>query len=154
MNTPLIRLYTSLDTAAIARLSQEWADEQITLGYEGENVWTVDRLKQRIGDPQPLFWVAEYDGAVVGYVRGEIQVDQAQPAIPAGERYLKVRELFVTKSSRAQGIGRLLMGSIQAAAEQMGVTRAQLKSANIDSEKVQRFYESLGYRVWYVQMYK
>lgn len=154
MESLSIRRYAPPDAAFIARLSKDWADEQITLGYDGDHAWTEDRLRQCVTDDDPLFWVAEHANAVVGYVRGDIQMDQAQPAIPAGERYLKVRELYVTKALRSKGIGRELMAAIQTAAEQMGITRAQLKSANVDSAVVQRFYESLGYRVWYVQMYK
>jgi ribosomal protein S18 acetylase RimI-like enzyme len=154
MDSPFTRLYQSTDALGVATLSQDWAKENITLGYEGDNVWSVESLTAKIDESDTLFWVAIHGDAVVGYVRGEILVDKAQPAIPAGERYLKVRELYVKKESRALGIGKALMQAIHVAAEQVGVTRAQLKSTNTNTEDIQHFYESLGYRVWYVQMYK
>jgi GNAT superfamily N-acetyltransferase len=150
----VIDRYDSSCAAEVARLSQEWADEQITLGYSRENAWTVEQLTRPIFNGEPLFLIAKIGEKVVGYVRGEIKLDDAQPAIPAGERYLKVRELYIDKTKRSAGIGRQLMKTVHEKAGEMGVYRAQLKSANTDSRTIQEFYESLGYRVWYVQMYK
>ena len=80
-------------------------------------------------------WVAEGGGHVVGSVG----------LVPAGERAVEVRMLYVRASARRAGLGARLLSLAEQAARRDGAERAELWT-DTRFTTAHRFYERNGYR--------
>lgn len=80
------------------------------------------------------FWVAERDGAVVGSVC----------AVPAAEQGMELFKLYVNASERGAGLGRVLIGLVEAEAVNRGAAFVELWS-DTRFANAHRLYELLGY---------
>lgn len=143
-----IRRATLQDIAAIRRLQEQWADEDITYGFvpDGE-----EQIRQQIG---PYLLVAEVDGALVGFISGSQQISDGMAIAPEGTRYLEIDNVYVTPEFRQQEIGGKLLDAILAVAREEGVGKALVYSATRDLHRVLAFYERHDFRPWYVQMFR
>jgi len=146
----IIRECIETDLAQVVSLSEQWAKEHITLGYENVS-WSVGKLRHRLNG---YFFVAEADQKIIGYTFGEIRIGQAQPVIAQDERYIEIFEVYVESSYRSQGVGQQLVEYLQSRGEADGVTRMLVGSSNRNWSDTIRFYEKQGFNMWYVQMYK
>lgn len=139
------------DVESLRRLSALWAKEGCTRGYPafGE------------GDDRPgkwfksgYLWVAEEDGAVIGYVAGVINTGRGPVFKPEGEPYLHIHELYVHPDHRRCGAGRRLVDAILDQAAAAGIHRSIVASGNVDWEATYRFYERHGFRMLSMEMYR
>ncbi len=144
----MIRQATEADVLSIHRLQTEWADEAITYGFIPAD---PDKIKAALG---PYFLVAEVNGNVVGFVSGASSVSNGMAVIPQGDSYLEIDDLYVALSFRGQKIGSMLVDQLLAIAAGNGISRALVYSASRDIHTVLRFYESHGFKSWYIQMFR
>jgi GNAT superfamily N-acetyltransferase len=145
-----IRVCTPDDIPQVIRLSQQWAEEGVTKGYENVK-WTEEKLASRING---YFFVAEQDGGITAYAFGTVKTGGASPVIPQDERYLELYEVYISKAFRGEGLGSELVRALLAKAEGEGVYRATVGSSNRNWREVGDFYERLGFGMWYFQMVK
>jgi ribosomal protein S18 acetylase RimI-like enzyme len=145
-----IRECTEADLRQVVRLSDQWARENITVGYEHVN-WNVDKLKKRLNG---YFYVAESDRAVIGYSFGEIREGTVTPVSDQPVKYLEIFEVYVEPAYRGREVGGQLIETLMARAHEQGIERILVGSSNKRWEDTVKFYCKHGFRVWYVQMYK
>lgn len=119
------------DASSIAALAGE-------LGYDVDD-GTVASAIERLGSDAHA-WVAEGDGAVVGWVHVH-RVDGFQ-----SPPYAEIRGLVVTEHMRRAGVGRTLMSAAEAWALEHGLTTLRLRSRETRTH-AHRFYLRLGYEI-------
>ncbi|MGE5672764.1 MAG: GNAT family N-acetyltransferase [Mycobacterium leprae] len=117
----------------------------------GETAATEAELQAHLG---PYFWVAEADGAVIGFAYGTVKTSEGMAVIPAGQRYIEVDELYVLPAHRDGGVGGRLLDALLEQASADGVERSFIYSASRDWRRVTDFYGRHGYQMWFVGMYK
>lgn len=113
--------------------------------------WTEEKLASRISE---YFCIAEYGQSVVAYAFGKVKMGEGNAVIRQGELYLDIHEVYIEESHRANGLGTQLVRTLLDKAESNGVHRATVGSSNRDWQPAARFYEQLGFGMWYFQMYK
>jgi len=111
----------------------------ITIGYENV-AYSVEELAARLND---YFYVAMSGDQAVGYCFGEIREGKASPAIPHGEQYLEIFELYVHPEHRRQGLGKRLVSELPQKAENNHIKRSLLGSSNRRWRETAEFYERL-----------
>ena len=100
-------------------------------------------LLGRIADPNVGFFVADEGGELLGYVQATIQDTPAIPTLRP-RRYAYINEIVVRASNRGQGLGRLLMTTIENWITSQGITSIELGVYEFNAHAIQ-FYKSLGY---------
>lgn len=128
----IIRLDELPDTisalADLARADDFLAFDRLVLDFEnGSNAF--DR-------PGEALFGAFFSGQLIGV--GGLNIDPYEPGPGLG----RVRRMFIDPAHRGRGIGRALIGAIEAHAAQHFV-QLQLFTDSVDAT---RFYETLGYR--------
>jgi len=144
----VIREATIADLDHIQVLSSAWEREDITYGMVATSREAYEAL---LG---PFFLVAEDAGALVGFITGITHVSEGMAVIPAGVTYLEIDELHVISAHRSQGIGRALVETLLARAEEEGITHQLVYSATKDIRRVLHFYEQCGFQSWCIQLYR
>lgn len=110
--------------------------------------FTVDTGRQRRGLSLMLdgcmkhrcVKVAEVDGEVVGMVTAQLLISTAE-----GGPVALVEDMVVDGQYRGRGIGRQLMGAIEAWARKRGVSRLQLLADRTNFSGLD-FYDKIGWR--------
>jgi ribosomal protein S18 acetylase RimI-like enzyme len=110
--------------------------------------WYIDRLLRVIEDNEGLILVATKDGAPCGFVAG---FPEEEPELR--ERHFYVAELVVSESDRGRGIGRQLILAMEDAARAQGLKRIGI-GVLAGSDRVHRFYTTLGYRDYAISLRK
>ncbi|HVX47051.1 MAG TPA: GNAT family N-acetyltransferase [Mycobacteriales bacterium] len=143
-----VRPATHADTARLAELSAQWADEGITIGQQPDD---QEWFEAAIGS---YFLVAENDGDIVGFAQGEELVsDERHTAVlPAGTRYLDVTNVYVVPRLRSSGVGGALLDELLDRAARQGIERSMVYSAASELDRVVAFYREHGFRGWFVQL--
>ncbi|MBN2381720.1 GNAT family N-acetyltransferase [bacterium] len=85
-------------------------------------------------------WLVELDGHVKGYAMATVGFD-----LEFGGRQATLTELFLLPESRGQGIGRRLLGAVEAELKQRGISTLELQVER-KNQSAQAFYRALGYR--------
>lgn len=117
-------------------LSRAWAEENITYGYLANGQRELEGYR---------CWVAEVDGAVVGYAAGQMETADRDSSIQrAGEPWFELEELYVERAFRNRGLGGRLLDHVEAALRGEGVKRLMLTGANRDQGSLARFYLRRG----------
>lgn len=129
--SPLVRLATPADAAAVASLSSEW-------GYPCPEGVMRSRLERLIDSAVHLAIIAEVEGAAAGWATGEVRL-----SLGSGQR-VEITGLVVTEALRRAGVGRLLVEKIEAWALQRGCRELFVRS-NAARPEAHPFYERLGY---------
>lgn len=96
-----------------------------------------------MGEGMRLF-LAEQDGAVVGYALARPVDRQANPYMRR-RFFFHVEEICVDEAFQRQGVGRALMDAVRREAEAAGCPRVVLDVWTFN-ENARRFYESIGFR--------
>lgn len=146
-----IRPCSENDLEQVLQLSKQWAQEDVTIGYENVK-HTVEKLGKFIGD---YFQIAARENdpdKVVGFTFGKIKQGAAGPVISAEEPYLEIFEVYVHPEHRGRKLGSLLVKELIAKAESNQISRALVGSSNRRWKDTVDFYEELGFSMWYVQM--
>lgn len=144
-----IRKCKKADLPFVIELSNKWAQEDITIGYEHVQ-HSVDSLTAKIGD---FFFVIEFGEQIVGYTFGEIKTHPT-PVFESSEKYLEIYEIYMDDDHREQGQGRQLLEALMQEAKNHHIHHFLVGSSNKEWQRTVKFYEDLGFKMWYVQMYK
>lgn len=144
-----IRKCNKDDLSSVIDLSGKWIQEDITIGYENVK-HSVESLKDRLGD---FFFVLEYSGVIVGYTFGEVK-SHLTPVFKQNECYLEIYELYLESEHREQGQGRQLIEALKGEAKKQNIIHFLVGSSNREWNRTIKFYEDLGFKMWYVQMYQ
>jgi GNAT superfamily N-acetyltransferase len=137
------------DAPAISALYVEIADEVVERESRVRHVPDQEgvraRYEARVQEPDRAVFVAVVDGSVVGFADVALirTVDEATYHTPGIDVY--VEELIVTASTRRVGIGRSLMGFVEAWAKQAGARMATLDT-HVSNGGARDFYAAIGYR--------
>ena len=132
-----VRPATLTDGHAFAALTAE-------LGYPADHAVLHARLERILATPENAVFVAEADGAVVGWLHVFLR-----PLLES-ELTAEIGGLVVAPASRRLGAGRHLITAAESWAQAHG---ARLLAVRCRTERVEgnRFYEALGFRVAKVQ---
>jgi len=135
----VIRPMIAGDGEAVARLAREMA---LALA-EPDPMLAAKDLRETGFGAEPWFegFVAETDGAVIGYVMACRRYEAHM-----GKRRLWIADLYVEARARRSGAGRALMRAIAARAAALGCDRLcwDLWTRN---DRARAFYEALGARI-------
>ena len=127
-----IRVAEPEDVEQVARLCHQ-------LGYPISTHEARERIQQIRGEAGHILYVAESsDGRLAGWVHAHVH-----PLVIADPR-AEIGGIVVDESRRGCGIGRLLMGHIEAWARSRRCGAVYLRS-NIVREGAHAFYEKIGY---------
>ena len=154
MSAPVIRAATAADLPAAAALgawlvrmhhaanpSRFFLPEQPEEGY----AWW---LAKEIERPEAVVFVAELDGAVVGYAYGTFEERDWTILV---DRHGEIHDLCVAESARRRGVGRALALATIERLEALGAPRILL-NAMVQNESAQRLFASVGFRTTMVEM--
>jgi GNAT superfamily N-acetyltransferase len=127
-----VRLATTADAEALARLCTQ-------LGYPTTAEEMPPRLERLAADPNMHVFVAEGDDGVVGLATLHIRhmINHAAPLA-------QLTTLVVDERSRGQGVGRLLVGTIEQLARDR-VCRRLIVTTALRRTDAHAFYEKLGF---------
>jgi GNAT superfamily N-acetyltransferase len=136
------------DVPALVALQRQWAAEDNIIGMVAA---TAEEVQQWLDQ---CCWVAEAQGRIIGFACGTVQTSDGLAIIPAGERYLRLDELYVVPDRRDRGVGGRLVDRVLADAAERGITRGRVLSAARDWRRIIDFYQDHGFRMWYVELYR
>ena len=127
-------------------LSKDWEAEQSCHGY---------RANERADIEGRRVFLAEADGAVVGYLFGKLCKSEKQRSImPDGTDYFEVEELYVVPARRSEGVGAALFAYAEAQ------LRAEtefilLSTATKNARAILHFYlDVVGMEFWSARLFK
>ena len=127
-------------------MSRDWEAEQSCHGYRANG--RADIEGNRI-------FLAEEDGAVLGYLFGHLSRSEKQSSImPDGTAFFEVEELYVVPAHRSAGIGAALFayaeGAVQADAEFI-----LLSTATKNARAILHFYLDVAdMQFWSARLFK
>ena len=120
-------------------------------GEEMADAYLSHRLDQWAGDSGRIF-VAEVDGAVVGFVGVRLRVPPGEPdEDPAPYAY--VTDLLVLRDHRRRGIGRALLDHAEQHAREAGASTIRI-GVLANNQVARRLYREMGYADYHVQLAK
>jgi ribosomal protein S18 acetylase RimI-like enzyme len=151
MENVLIRACTPNDIDQVYQLDTEWGEEDIAYEFIPINREAFAAQLERF---PAYFLVAERDGYLVGYINGSVQLDQEIPVLPKQEPYLEIENIYVKREFRDRQIGGKLIESLLEIARQNGIQRFSVGTVSKDMAKTLNFYQSHGFTIWRVQMFK
>jgi len=121
-----IRNYISSDYPAVCRV-----DGPLFPGMGGEVL--VRHIEELFG---PLFFVAEDNGKIIGYILGGIHLDNPKVA--------KLIRIGVEHTNQHKSCGTLLTSALLTKMKEMGVENVHLTVAE-DNIPAQKFYHKIGF---------
>ncbi|GHV09929.1 N-acetyltransferase [Clostridia bacterium] len=128
--TAMIRAAVAEDWAAIERINRD------ALGYDFNA--TERRLRDILGRADQRVFVAETDGAVVGYIHA------ADYERTYGESLKNIISIAVSQDARGNGMGRELLTAVEDWARSGGAVGVRLVSG-FDRTAAHGFYAACGY---------
>ena len=129
MSTP--RPACTSDAAEIARLAGE-------LGYPVAAESMAERLEAWLEGPRQCVLVLDGDARMAGWIAAERRL-----SLEVGER-VEITGLVVDGTARRGGVGRALVGAIEAWAREQGVDLVVVRS-NVQRQASHPFHEGLGF---------
>lgn len=124
-------------------LGIEWLQE-----YKNEDEVIQKATKEFVTDPKHLCFVAEYDGALVGFITGRLNIDEDR----VYDRKGYIEDWFVSEMYRGQGIGRQLWDALLEEFTAQGCSWLELGA--FASNPAIEFYKSQGFVNSTVKMVK
>jgi len=107
-------------------------------------------IGRQLGDESVVVFVAEEQGAVIGYTYAGIEgIDYMSLRGPAGVLY----DIVVDPAQRGRGVGRLLLDATLAELAARGAPRVVLSTAE-RNEAAQQLFERAGFRRTMIEMTK
>jgi len=122
---------TEVDAEGVAALSTQ-------LGYPSTAEQTLRRFRGIADAPDARVWVADLDGAIVGWIHlfGN-RLLESDPDIESGG-------LVVHEDARGRGVGRALVNAAEDWARERGYSVVSVRS-NVIRKEAHEFYKGLGF---------
>ena len=140
-----IREFLPADAGAVGRIGEVCADAlwgEVPATREQIRAWPTDH-----------FLVAEIDGAVVGFARGELKRAADVTIMPNGQSYMEVEGCYVRPEFQRRGIGTALLTRLLADARAAGIDRFQVYTGSKTLDDALRFYRRAGFGTWYARLF-
>ncbi|AMB60122.1 GNAT family N-acetyltransferase [Microterricola viridarii] len=152
--SPLLIAVESPFSAAARAVSARYFDDLITR-YHGRpataaEIADVDASYpgERLEEPNGLLLLARRDGTVLGCAGMRFVTEAAAPGAEgeaaAPQRVGEVTRVFVDAAARGLGLGRQLMGALEAQARARGLSALRLDTRS-DLVEARRLYAAVGY---------
>lgn len=107
------------------------------LGWEPEAADVdVVEVERHYWQPGGEFWVVETEGRLVGTA--------GYYPIQRGPKAVEIRKMYLAPAARGQGLGRYLLGQLEAAIQRAGFAEIWIETASVLKEAV-GLYESAAY---------
>jgi ribosomal protein S18 acetylase RimI-like enzyme len=90
----------------------------------------------------------------MGFISGSSHTSDGLAVVPRGEFYLEIDTVYVSPRFRSNGIGGSLVDQMLVQANRQEMAYILIYSSTKDIHAVLKFYESHGFRSWYVQMFQ
>jgi GNAT superfamily N-acetyltransferase len=113
---------------------------------------TLATIEELLHDDAGAWFLAEQEGAVIGFVTIHLASPAHEPYLVHARRAL-VQMLGVLPEWRGQGCGRALMAAAEAWAREQGATGLALNVWEFNAGAL-RFYETLGYGAFSRNLWK
>ncbi len=128
-------------------MSAEWEAENSCYGY---------RKNDRSDIAGNRIFLAEQDGAVLGYLFGSTEKSERPSSVMAeGTPYFEIEELYVVPEHRSEGIGRALFRFVEREVQTMGIEYIMLGTATKNYKSILHFYiDELGMEFWSARLFK
>jgi len=146
METPRIREANRRDLPALVALWQEMMDYH--RGYDERFRFSANapreverHLLETLRSRAARIMLGEAEGHVIGYIVGEVHA--RRPIYPVGT-YGFISDICVTAGWRRRGVGRALVGALDAWFAPQKVTSVELFAAALNPESI-AFWRSMGY---------
>ncbi len=155
------RDYQDSDRERLIELIEQFWDDLIAMDPYGRmiheqdygEVYTHELLKRFHTSEGRLIWACS-DAKPVGFVVTEIEIQSAQNQVEVGtSRAGRVLELYVLPEHRDHGIGKALMREAELSLRSSGCDTIKIE-VFAPNEGARRFYKSLGYSEWIVDIFK
>ena len=130
---------TPSDAPSVGQLNEQ-------LGYPMPEANVIKRIQTVLSQPESAAFVAEVDGAVVGWIH--IYVAHI---IEAENSYVEIGGLVVDETQRGQGIGTALVKAAERWTIENGFCDIRVRSA-IKRVEAREFYEKRGFHVVKTQL--
>lgn len=143
-----IRPANSNNLDAISKLQEDLAGENIIYGFLPKN---KEQLAQKLGQ---YFLIVEINDEIVGFVYGSEHTSTGLAVIPKGQKYFEIDDIYVKPELRGMDIGNQLLNRITQIAKRNGIERFLVYSSSKDTQRILKFYESHGFKPWYIQLFK
>ena len=127
-------------------LSKDWEAEQSCRGY---------RANTRADIEGNRIFLAEENGAVVGYLFGHMERSEKQSSVmPDGTPYFELEELYVVPERRSAGVGAALFSHAEAALKSE-TDWILLSTATKNARAILHFYiDLLDMEFWSARLFK
>lgn len=128
-------------------MSGDWEAENSTYGYRKNG--RGDLAGNRV-------FLAEKDGALLGYLLGHTQTAERAGSIMAdGTPFFEIEELYVVPRHRSAGVGRALFRFAEERLRGEGIGYLMLSTATKDHRRILHFYiDELGMEFWSARLFK
>ncbi len=141
-----------------AQLNAELLEDLIAMSadWEAENSCHGYRKNDRSDIVGNRVFLAEQDGAVLGYLFGATEKSERPSSVMAeGTSYFEIEELYVVPERRSEGIGRALFRFVEREVQAMGIEYIMLSTATKNYKSILHFYiDELGMEFWSARLFK
>ena len=103
-------------------------------------------VRQLIADHRNLVFVAHVDGAPAGYVYAEV-IRRPETSRHFAYSMLYIHQISVEPGIRGQGVGSALVGAVQSAGKELGITILALDTWSFN-ETARSFFRKLGLKAY------
>jgi ribosomal protein S18 acetylase RimI-like enzyme len=133
-----VRRLAADEDAILERLARDEADFDVDGRSEAKEPLARDAARAFLGDANVLFWVAEQDGDVVGFLSCQLVRKRAEPP------ELLLYEIGVRAAHRRRGVGRALVAAMDDWMRAHDVHEVWVLADNDDAIS---FYRACGFSI-------
>jgi GNAT superfamily N-acetyltransferase len=157
-STVFIREYRDDDAAAVIAIAKDLQAHELTIYDRLKPVDAIDHtyvaaLWRDIEKYRGRFLVAEYEGAIVGYVTLLTHCDSSGDGDEVFYRYSHIGDLAVLAGKRSLGIGKALLEESERIAKAAGIKWLRL-GVLAENARARTFYQREGYSDRLIKMEK
>jgi shikimate dehydrogenase len=151
-----VRRATSADADKICRLHatlQSYHAEALPTFFKQptDEAFPPSSVTELLDEPFNLFFLAEVDGIVVGYLYADVRPAEETPMTYPLKR-LWIHQIVVASEHRRQGVGAALLAAAKSYAAAQGINTLALSVWAFNQEAL-RFFEAQGFQVYNYRMW-
>ena len=133
-----VRRLAADEHAILASLARDEADFDVAGRSDAKDPLAREDARAFLADGNVLFWVAEHDGEVVGFLSCQLVRRRAAPP------ELLLYEIGVRAAQRRRGVGRALVAAMDAWMRAHGVDEVWVLA---DNDGAVAFYRACGFEI-------